>query len=488
MPDKGPRPTRWPGPGTASAPTVKLIGPGTSIEHAFRVTVHLRSSEEWYRARRLGLDAIRIGSDQYELPLEVLLGLRRQGIAFDIVGGTTRLMVLPRALEQTSPQASMAPAQPGVSGFPTLATGSIELYSGQIDVYIEDNTGQGQYYRMRSQVAPAGAEVTDLRYRLRIDDDGDGAFYCGDYEIWLFSGDAAWETRVYNNLGGATDGGFDDDAADDSDIYLNFRSTSFFDGEDPNQWWGVLVLDNLSGDDGDLNYIEFQVDWEVSDPGDSYEPDNSAADAWPHPLNFTSGFRSIDPIGDQDWIKFTLAELSDVIVETIGIAGDTRLWLYDSGQTQIDYNDDGGTNAFSRIERSGAEALPAGLYYAKVDEYGNNAVIPDYGIELTADSAGLPDLVATTTRYSDASPAEGDTFWTEVDISNAGSAAAGASHARLFLSTDNDFDVGDDYEVTPEKSVSSLGPGSGGHATVGLRLSGPAGLGDLLGLDRSRGR
>ncbi len=155
------------GPGTASAPTVKLIGPGTSIEHAFRVTVHLRSSEEWYRARRLGLDAIRIGSDQYELPLEVLLGLRRQGIAFDIVGGTTRLMVLPRALEQTSPQASMAPAQPGVSGFPTLATGSIELYSGQIDVYIEDNTGQGQYYRMRSQVAPAGAEVTDLRYRLR---------------------------------------------------------------------------------------------------------------------------------------------------------------------------------------------------------------------------------------------------------------------------------------------------------------------------------
>ncbi|MEJ2637200.1 MAG: PKD domain-containing protein, partial [Calditrichia bacterium] len=46
------------------------------------------------------------------------------------------------------------------------------------------------------------------------------------------------------------------------------------------------------------------------------------------------------------------------------------------------------------------------------------------------------------------------------NIRNNGAGSAGSSHARLFLSTDNDFDISDDYEVPPKKSVSSLAPGA----------------------------
>ena len=145
-------------------------------------------------------------------------------------------------------------------------TGRIDLSSGTVNMPIEDATGYGQYYRLRSQTAPAGAQVTNLEYRTRIDDEGDGYFYCGDYEIWLFSGDVAWETRVYDNRGGSTDGGYDDDPENDADIYLNWRSTHHFDGQDPNQWWGIMCYDNQSDDDGRMNYIDFRVHWQLSSP------------------------------------------------------------------------------------------------------------------------------------------------------------------------------------------------------------------------------
>ncbi len=122
--------------------------------------------------------------------------------------------------------------------------------------------------------------------------------------------------------------------------------------------------------------------------GDSYEPDNSSAQAKP----ITAGAaqtHSIYPATDQDWVKFTLAADSGIILETDGSPGDdTRLWLYNSSLSQLNFNDDINLldgNFFSRITRSCAtNPLPAGTYYAKVDEYGNNNVINAYSLLLTA--------------------------------------------------------------------------------------------------------
>jgi hypothetical protein len=113
--------------------------------------------------------------------------------------------------------------------------------------------------------------------------------------------------------------------------------------------------------------------------GDTNEPDSYAAPTVLQPGPLTRG---LCPAGDIDYFRFDLARLSDVVLETSGAAGDTRMWLYsDPGVTQIAYNDDGGPGAFSRIERTGTSALPAGTYYVKVDEY-YGARLPEFTMTL----------------------------------------------------------------------------------------------------------
>ncbi|MFC1552552.1 hypothetical protein ACFL6P_08325, partial [Candidatus Latescibacterota bacterium] len=186
---------------------------------------------------------------------------------------------------------------------------------------------------------PSNAVVTNVEYRLRIHNDANpSAFYCGDYEIYLSSqanGGPNKYLSVYGALGGITDGGYDDDAEDDSDIYLNWRSTTQFNGEDPTQEWSVWVEDTAEEDSGMLQYIEFRI-----------------------------------------------------------------------------------------------------YYY----------------------SEEKPDLTNPTVSFTSGTIYEGSEFWAGPWIKNEGDDGAYESHARFFLSTDNDFDVSDDYEVLPKKLVPSLMP------------------------------
>ena len=120
------------------------------------------------------------------------------------------------------------------------------------------------------------------------------------------------------------------------------------------------------------------------DEGDAYEPDNTAGEA-NEILPDSPQTHSIAPVGDVDYVRFSLDSESEVVIETSGLSGDTQMWLYDDQENQIDYDDDGGTGLFSRIERTtcGIDALSAGTYYVKVAEYGNNAKIDSYEIILT---------------------------------------------------------------------------------------------------------
>jgi hypothetical protein len=125
--------------------------------------------------------------------------------------------------------------------------------------------------------------------------------------------------------------------------------------------------------------------------GDSYEPDNTSSQA----NEIVSGSpqnHSIVPATDEDWVWFSLSEESEVVVETSGPSGDTRMWLYDNSLTEIEFDDDGGTGNFSRIDRiCGADPLSAGTYYVKIDEYDNDDEIASYNIIFTVSScAGSP--------------------------------------------------------------------------------------------------
>ena len=52
----------------------------------------------------------------------------------------------------------------------------------------------------------------------------------------------------------------------------------------------------------------------------------------------------------------------------------------------MEFNDDGGTGTFSKIDRvCDVNELGPGSYYIKVDDYGNNSVIDSYDIELMAE-------------------------------------------------------------------------------------------------------
>lgn len=117
---------------------------------------------------------------------------------------------------------------------------------------------------------------------------------------------------------------------------------------------------------------------------DAFEPDDSAAAAQLIAAGSQQS-HSIMPAADVDFVRFSLAGPADVAIETSGGSSDTRMWLYDANSAQLEYNDDiSQASLFSRIDRSLAEgnALPAGTYYVKVDEFGNNETIANYNLSL----------------------------------------------------------------------------------------------------------
>ena len=117
----------------------------------------------------------------------------------------------------------------------------------------------------------------------------------------------------------------------------------------------------------------------------SYEPDNAPGQA----KLITSGSpqtRSIVPKTDLDWIKFQLTTTSGVLLETSGpLNSDTRISLYSSNLTPIEYHDDTAISFWSYIDRTcGIDPLPPGTYYVKVEEYKNDAQIPSYHLAFDA--------------------------------------------------------------------------------------------------------
>ncbi len=130
--------------------------------------------------------------------------------------------------------------------------------------------------------------------------------------------------------------------------------------------------------DGD---IDGDIDGDEDVPpceNDAYESDNESTAATT-PVNGVSEDHSICPATDVDWWTFTLTAETTVEMQTSGASGDTRMWLYDSSDNEIGYNDDD-TGLFSRIR---VGCLPAGTYYVKVDEYGNNNEINNYQFTYT---------------------------------------------------------------------------------------------------------
>ena len=111
---------------------------------------------------------------------------------------------------------------------------------------------------------------------------------------------------------------------------------------------------------------------------DIYEPDDDSSSASTLESSVPQA-HSICPAEEEDWWVFTLETPSDIALFTFGNEGDTRMWLYDSSNNELAYNDDGGYHLFSRIVLSN---LPPGTYHVMVNEYSGSMDIEAYGIRL----------------------------------------------------------------------------------------------------------
>lgn len=137
------------------------------------------------------------------------------------------------------------------------------------------------------------------------------------------------------------------------------------------------------------NTSQASLSYVAYDP-DQYEVDDNSASA----KTITSGetqSRNIHLPGNMDWAKFTVPSLADVSIETDGAAGETEMWLYRGNGAMVAYDADSGNGDFSAIQRAGAEALPAGTYFIRVQERDNNYTIAAYTLSLTVNPIFPPN-------------------------------------------------------------------------------------------------
>ncbi|NOY63754.1 MAG: M6 family metalloprotease domain-containing protein, partial [Gammaproteobacteria bacterium] len=169
---------------------------------------------------------------------------------------------------------------------------------------------------------------------------------------------------------------------------------------------------------------------------DLYEPDNGSGQAAQSGVSQAHG---IFPVADEDWVTFTLADAADITLETSGVSGDTRMWLYDASLSEIAFDDDGGAGLFSKIIKTG---LAAGTYYVKVDEFGGNDLIISY------------DLNATFLQA-----AAGDQYEPDNSSDQASTIQSGASQTHSIAPVSDvdwmTFTLSDDSAVTLESSGAS---------------------------------
>ena len=164
-----------------------------------------------------------------------------------------------------------------------------------------------------------------------------------------------------------------------------------------------IAIDEYGNNDEIPDY-QLSLTATVCSGPDSYEPDDSTAQA----KVITSGApqtHNLAPVGDVDWMTFTLTTKSTVILETSGTTvADTEMWLFRSSDliNPYDFNDDKdfeGGDYYSYLAYTNCQtnSLPAGTYYVAIDEYGNDNEIPDYQLSLTATGCG------TAASFSDVS-------------------------------------------------------------------------------------
>ncbi len=120
--------------------------------------------------------------------------------------------------------------------------------------------------------------------------------------------------------------------------------------------------------------------------GDLFEVDDTPAQAKAIATDGTAQTHSFHAGADVDWVTFVVAAgPANVTIQTDGVrGGDTEVRLFgpDDPTRLVGYDDDSGPDLYSQIDRSGSQALPAGRYYVRVNEFGGNDLLSSYSLRV----------------------------------------------------------------------------------------------------------
>ena len=265
----------------------KLSG-NKSSRRAYEIELNLASNLEIETALNAGILNPKFGHQRITIEESILQNLQNKGLSFKIIGGVSEL-----SIQISSDDRPME-----------APLGDTYIYWDPDPNYFLDS-GNSVWVTWNVSSAPASAKVTSLEYRTYMgeEDSGETDFWCSDYIIALSSEPHGQDNsfyRAWNRDGGHTDGGEDDDSEDDYDIYLNWRSTSAFNGEEVNQQWYAYYGDEVGFDDGNINYIEMYIYWEIPNLV-PYAPSG-----WDYPVvpSSVSGTHTVGPDLTEDAITY----------------------------------------------------------------------------------------------------------------------------------------------------------------------------------------
>jgi subtilisin family serine protease/subtilisin-like proprotein convertase family protein len=288
---------------------------------------------------------------------------------------------------------------------------------------------------------PSGSQVTSVTVHHEI-----SHTYIGDLEVKVYNaGGTAWMVR--DNEGGSADN-------------INETRTEYglFDGADPEQEWYYRARDTAAFDTGNLNVMQLYVYYSYDSP----QPDLTRSAA---SINKTTFFP-----GEQLSVDITVHNQGNASANSGYVyyywqkGSRSYTSTYKVGEDSYSALSAGGTSPESFSFTVPGNAVPGADYYFYywVDATGTTTESDEnnnrFYFTITVISPTLPDLQAPYFWWSSTEMYEGDANWVRCSVYNGGAGTAGASHVQLYLSTDNDFDVSDDYYVG-EKPVGAIAPG-----------------------------
>ena len=157
-----------------------------------------------------------------------------------------------------------------------------------------------------------------------------------------------------------------------------------------------LLVQELDGTGvGDYS-IDVQLTTAIT--GDSYEPDNTFGTASALTVEATAQNHTIHVAGDNDYIQFNMTAGNWYKIETYENGGDsmdTELYLFNSLEDQITYNDDS-TGLYSSITYN---CTSSGTYYAMIQGFSNTST-GDYSNDVQQTTV-LNNYIEETTHKTD---------------------------------------------------------------------------------------